>query len=121
MNQNRIKHMMEREKYYLELLDGKDLSCHGHWDMGYHQGRLSALEAVEDMTGSWIPVAERMPEEDGDYLVTMATPGFNKGQPYTNWLCWDGDDQEWTDTDGDIIPDQDTVIAWKLVPEPWEG
>lgn len=65
-------------------------------------------------------VGERLPEDDGDYLVTMVTPGYFKGRPYTNWLCWDGDNQEWTDTDGDTIPEQDTVVAWRSIPEPYQ-
>lgn len=66
----------------------------------------------------WIPMAERAPGEDGDYLVTMVTPGYCKGQPYTNWLCWCGDDHEWTDTDGDTVTGQDTVIYWMPIPGP---
>ena len=66
----------------------------------------------------WIPVEERLPEEDGDCLVTMVTPGYFNGQPYTNWLCWDGDGREWTDTDGDPI--QSMVVAWKPIPEPYQ-
>lgn len=83
------------------------------------------LEKCQDVTElkkrlEWIPVAKRPPEEDGDYLVTMVTPGFNKGRPYTNWLYWDGDDQEWTDTDGDMLSGQETeVVAWKPLPEPY--
>lgn len=68
----------------------------------------------------WIPVTDRLPEEDGDYLVTMVSPGYLKGQPYTNWLCWCSDDGEWTDTDGDTIPGQeDMIIAWMPVLEPY--
>ncbi len=67
----------------------------------------------------WIPVGERTPGEDGDYLVTLVTPGFLRGQPYTNWLCWDANGQEWTDMDGDIVPEQDMVVAWRPIPEPY--
>ena len=31
------------------------------------------------MLTGWIPVEERLPEEDTDYLVTMVTPGYLKG------------------------------------------
>lgn len=75
-------------------------------------------EAAAVKQEQWIPVAERLPEEDGDYLVTMVTPGYCKGRPYTNWLCWCGDDHEWTDTDGDTIPEQKTVVYWMPIPGP---
>lgn len=68
----------------------------------------------------WIPVEDKLPEEDADYLVTMVTPGYFKGHPCTNWLCWCGDDQEWTDTDGDTISELGTVIAWMPLPEPYQ-
>lgn len=68
----------------------------------------------------WIPVEERPPEEDADYLVTMVTPGFLNGQPYTNWLCWCCDDQEWTDTDGAAMPEQDKVVAWRPILKPYQ-
>ncbi|XBX07596.1 hypothetical protein QMP26_05375 [Enterocloster clostridioformis] len=66
MNQKRITHMIEREKYFIGLLEGKDLSRYGYWDMGYHQGRLSVLENMEGMAGPWTPVEECLQEEDGD-------------------------------------------------------
>lgn len=70
----------------------------------------------------WIPVADRLPEEGGNYLVTMVTPGYLSGQPYTNWLYWDGADCDWlTDEAGDSVPEQETeVIAWKPIPEPYK-
>lgn len=68
----------------------------------------------------WIPMEERPPEEDADYLVTMVTPGFLNGQPYTNWLCWCCDDQEWTDTDGAAMPEQDKVVAWRPILAPYK-
>lgn len=81
----------------------------------YEDTGLTPEEIMDGrMLTGWIPVAE----QDADYLVTMVTPGYFKGHPYTNWLCWYGDDQEWTDTDGDTIPGQDTVIAWMPIPEP---
>lgn len=68
----------------------------------------------------WIPISERLPEKDGDYLVTMVMPGDIGGNPYTNWICWCSEAQEWTDTDGSAILEQDIVLAWREIPEPYQ-
>lgn len=52
----------------------------------------------------WIPVTERLPEENGDYLVTGRQGAVNKrryddGHWYGNWA----------------------VVAWMPLPEPWKG
>ncbi len=45
----------------------------------------------------------RVPARGGRGLVTLVATGYLNGQPHTSWLCWNGDDQEWTDMDRDII------------------
>lgn len=45
MDIKRIKRMIQREENSLAILP-KNLSVHGHWDKGYHQGRLSVLESI---------------------------------------------------------------------------
>lgn len=82
---------------------------------------LTAVEETENKM-RWIPVAEKLPEEGGDYLVTMVSPGYFSGQPYTNWLYWNAADCDWlTDEAGDSVPEQETeVIAWKPIPEPYK-
>lgn len=67
----------------------------------------------------WIPISERLPEKDGDYLVTMVMPGDIGGKLYSNWICWCSEAQEWTDTDGSAILEQDIVLAWRSIPEPY--
>lgn len=52
----------------------------------------------------WIPVTDRLPKENGDYLVTGRHGAVNKrkyedGRWYGNWA----------------------VIAWMPLPEPWKG
>lgn len=76
---------------------------------------------MRGMSDPWIPVAERMPEEDGNYLVTMVTPGYLDGRPYTNWLYWDSDGRDWlTDEAGDSVPEQEReVVAWMPLPKPY--
>lgn len=56
----------------------------------------------------WIPVKERMPEEEGGYLVTFELPS---GTRYSGILYY-------TER---LRFDDDYVVAWMPMPEPWEG
>lgn len=81
----------------------------------YHEIR-KAMEQLPPVTpkpkmGRWIPVSERLPEEEGRYLTTI----FNGIQyimtcdyhPYSR--CWFPDDE----------CASDNVIAWMPLPEPY--
>jgi hypothetical protein len=59
----------------------------------------------------WIPVTERLPEEDGRYLVCGAKGGIYHANYRGRW---------WTQVGcgGKIVP---SVVAWMPLPEPWEG
>lgn len=65
----------------------------------------------------WIPCSERLPSEQGQYLVTFPLCNgepwvyilsFNKGKFYET-------DDEW----GDV--EYDDVTAWMPLPKPWKG
>lgn len=94
---------------------------HFRADWSFHDLLNAISQTPLQNAQQWIPIAERLPEEDTDYLVTMVVPGYFNGQPHTNWLCWYSDDHEWTDTDGDTIPEQETVVAWMPLPEPYRS
>lgn len=96
---------------------------HNHEQVDICYGLHRAKDIVSTMSESgWIPVSEGLPEADGDYLVTMVTPGYLSGQPYTNWLYWDASDSDWlTDEAGDSVPEQEReVVAWQVIPEPYQ-
>ncbi len=60
----------------------------------------------------WIPVTERLPEEYGEYLVTVRAIG---------WDCeeYDANDIAYFDNDG--FHKANKVTAWCELPEPYKG
>ena len=54
----------------------------------------------------WIPVSERLPKEDNDYLVTYVSSGERVVS------------KSWFNTRNGFI--YDNVIAWKYKPEPYK-
>ena len=71
-----------------------------------------AIKALEQ-TG-WIPVSERLPEEDGAYLVTTKWKGSYSGDVYieTNMAMYREQTKEWDCVD---------VIAWMPLPQPYKA
>ena len=79
-------------------------------------GFINAIPSADRPQG-WIPCSERLPSEQGQYLVTFPLCNgepwvyilsFNKGKFYET-------DDEW----GDV--EYDDVTAWMPLPEPWKG
>lgn len=60
----------------------------------------------------WIPCSERLPDREGEYLVTWGTINVMCVLHYDQW----GD---WTD-EYDNIMDGSNVIAWMPLPEPYK-
>jgi hypothetical protein len=61
----------------------------------------------------WIPCSERLPEEDGDYLVTTKWKGSYSGNVYieTHVAYYRKKSKEWDYVD---------IIAWMPLPEPYK-
>ena len=88
------------------------------FDEGYEKGKA-------DRPQGWIPCAERLPSEDGRYLVIYPLMGDEVwiavlwyGKPLSpnrrvKGKCFYASDDEWGD-----VP-YDDVIAWQPLPQPY--
>lgn len=87
------------------------------------------LKSIPSAQPEWIPCSERLPKEDGQYLITekgtfgdylyigIANYGvpmmpMNKGQG-RGWFI--------TDSEGEYYCGMNHVLAWMPLPEPWKG
>ena len=74
-----------------------------------------------DRPQEWIPCSERLPSENGDYLVTLENGvvkilGYSTTQrtTYPKGFYYIKDGFSWRQT-------QNPVVAWMPLPEPWKG
>lgn len=109
-------------KYYAEehdvnLTDGAKQLKDAMW-VGYRKGK-------QNTQPEWIPCSERLPEEDGEYFVTVE--GYlegehvlvlNYGTPLLPMNVGEGRAWYLSDIEGDYY--YDGVIAWMPLPEPYK-
>ena len=75
---------------------------------------ISVLEKQE--RDRWIPVTERLPEENGHYLVTL----FDEIDSWTEPLYWNTTfGGRWQGFIEDDFSDIGNVSAWRPLPEPY--
>lgn len=73
--------------------------------------------------GEWIPCSERLPEEEGIYIVDDRV--FNS--PWIHTAGFEVSSQAWCENHGVYYDDKygryedGRVTAWQPLPEPWEG
>lgn len=77
-----------------------------------------AIDTVLDAIPHWIPVTERLPEEEGEYLVTSVYQYYRDGRKTykTTVDRWsrNGAGKEW------VATSNDAHIAWMPFPEPYK-
>lgn len=69
-------------------------------------------QLAEEYNNGWIPCSERLPEEEGYYLITIKY--YHLHNPVVMGCNFEED--EWWNVDKD-----DEVIAWRELPEPFKG
>lgn len=73
--------------------------------------------SLSENKGEWIPVSERLPELDGEYLITYLTQGvYSKEDILVVCISdYDHDNGFWKSRKGK------KVIAWQPLPKPYEA
>lgn len=85
---------------------------------GQHEALRMAMKALEQTR--WIPVSERLPEENGQYLITVK---YKPEASYENIYAEHG---EWTDGQWDMFcfghcGEVEDIVAWMPLPEPYKA
>ena len=66
----------------------------------------------------WIPVTEKLPEKNGEYIVTIQCEHVDGWDDYvTGFAEWDVDDWYLVS----YYPGQIKAVAWVPLPEPFKG
>lgn len=82
--------------------------------------KLQALPPVTPQEHKWIPVTERSPEEQDEYLVTWTAEAF-RDKPFIQMIEFDIEDRGWIlerymkEMYRDV-----TITAWMPLPEPYK-
>ena len=81
----------------------------------YPCGRYVAVEKLPSaqLEPQWIPVSEMLPDEFGDYLVSIKSIGWNMEEYVENDIAY------WDDLEG--FHKADEVLAWMPLPEPYRA
>ena len=93
------------------VADNAGLNIFKALEKAYEQG-------VADAAPKWIPVGERLPEENGQYLITVK---YKHVDGYDDIYAEHG---EWNDGKWDMFcfghcGEVDGIIAWMPLPEPY--
>jgi hypothetical protein len=93
---------MTREEAVKMIKD--DIRLHHDALSGKYRSALNiAIKSLQQPEQRWIPVSERLPEKNGDYLVTGRKGAVSK-RKYDNGRWYGGWD----------------VLAWQTLPEPYK-
>lgn len=89
------------------------------------------IKALPSAQPGWIPVTERLPEEDTEVLVTVYFMGLKQTSPsgwndhirpnyYVDLASRIGDDWSSASDEYKVARDRHKVVAWMEKPKPWE-
>lgn len=80
----------------------REIALSGEYERAYQRGKEDAQK--------WIPCSERLPMTKDDYIITVK----DKSLTWTDYVEWSADYHWWG-------YDDDMVIAWMPLPEPYKG
>lgn len=78
------------------------LNCHVIGGCDLKEATKAAIESLEQP--KWIPVTDRLPKENGRYIVTNSALGM------VDWNIW---------VNGEWLYPNGTVVAWMPLPSPY--
>ena len=92
-----------------------DIGSPRHSDLWGYEEALYEIQKLlkEDSAQQWIPCSERLPEEFGDYLVSVKRHGWNCEEHIENDIAY------WDDLEG--FHKVDEVLAWMPLPDCYQG
>lgn len=111
----------------MRLIDADELECvsailpqdaSDDYKEGYGDGMKYVLDIIDEQPTidpvKWIPVSERLPEKNGEYLVTEIDPitceRLTDIAYHGDFICTNNGFHKAND-----------VVAWMPLPEPWKG
>ena len=103
------EHFKSSEKF-IEFMDDTDIASFGKWQWanGFNTALVATTVQLKNLPSAerWIPVTERLPDESGEYLVTI------RSMLYISWFY--KDDGVWSFRNADLM-------AWMPLPTPYKG
>ena len=107
------------EKLITELEKEQDNYLHDESDYG--EGKYNAYgeqitkikRLAEEYNNGWIPCSERLPDEDGTYLVQQDDERIDILCYYKGWNCtyMDVDKTRWSN-----VAERKNIVAWQPLP-----
>ena len=97
---------------------------YGNPTLDFESGKkvIAHLEQMPSAQPQWIPVTERLPEEDGEYITTVedgegmfVTSDYWR-QDLKQWGFWSVDEEY-----DEVWRRVTNVVAWMKLPEPWRA
>lgn len=126
-----MKMSNERAIYIFKYYSNYMLDLNGRPTSEVYFAVQKAIKALEKTAQSWIPVTERLPEEDKEVLITYKGKGDELDKPYSNidittygQMYFGGNKvgnyKHWR-SPFQYFNDNYEVTAWMPMPEAYEG
>lgn len=108
---------LREETYDMEICEEQfDMNSPYFMDVDYKMVKFDDAktiinELVEEYNNGWIPCSERLPEEKGEYLVTLKTGVVTSA-------IYDSNENKWVDAMEEYF--EYPCIAWQPLPQPYK-